>query len=76
MQRIIGYECFLENTFRALCEQLNVPSKMALKFNNQFVSDAMSTTPIGKLLAYDFSNNVVSLREYCLLISTLINLFE
>jgi hypothetical protein len=50
MQRIIGYECFLENTFRALCEQLNVPSKLVLKYNNQFISDAMNATPIGEFL--------------------------
>ncbi|XP_045187445.2 uncharacterized protein LOC123545175 [Mercenaria mercenaria] len=46
MQRIIGYECFLENTFRALCEQLTVPSNFMQKLNTQFISDAMNSTPM------------------------------
>lgn len=47
MQRIIGYECFLENTLRDLCEQLAVPVGQ-YTHNCNFVTDAIKNTPMGK----------------------------
>ena len=40
MQRIIGYECFLENTINNLCEQLGVKKKL-LGVNTNFITEAM-----------------------------------
>lgn len=56
MQRIIGYECFLENTFRDLCDQLGVPAKLVLKMNTQFISDALNNTPIGEFVSFFLGN--------------------
>ncbi|KAL4238715.1 hypothetical protein ACF0H5_003422 [Mactra antiquata] len=62
MQRIIGYECFLENTLRAICKKLEIPLKVVLKGNTQFISDAMKNMPyedffISPMLHVDDSND-------------------
>jgi len=46
MQRIIGYECFLENTVRDLYEQLDVITGL-LTFNCNFITDAIKNSPMG-----------------------------
>lgn len=50
MQRIIGYECFLENTLRTLGEQLGLPSDL-IHISTNFITDAMKNTPMGNYFA-------------------------
>ena len=50
MQRIIGYECFLENTITSLCENLGMKRKM-LGINTNFITEAMKDKKPGKAKA-------------------------
>ncbi|WAR18673.1 hypothetical protein MAR_000511, partial [Mya arenaria] len=45
MQRIIGYECYLENTLTSLCEQLGI-SPASLGINTNFITEAIKNTPM------------------------------
>ncbi|XP_052271001.1 uncharacterized protein LOC127871823 isoform X1 [Dreissena polymorpha] len=45
MQRIIGYECFLENTLNTLSQQLCVP-KTCLTINTNFITEAIKNMPM------------------------------
>ena len=48
MQRIIGYECFLENTITNLCENLGLKRKL-LGINTNFITEAMKDKKPGKV---------------------------
>ena len=48
MQRIIGYECFLENTITILCENLGLKRKL-LGINTNFITEAMKDKKPGKM---------------------------
>ena len=48
MQRIIGYECFLENTITNLCENLGLKRKL-LGINTNFITEAMKDKKPGKM---------------------------
>jgi len=50
MQRIIGYECFLENTLTAICDQIGI-SPDSLNINTNFITDAIRDTPIGSWIS-------------------------
>ena len=47
MQRIIAYECFLENTMTSVCEKLGINPR-SLKMSTNLITDAIKNTPIGK----------------------------
>ena len=49
MQRIIGYECFLENTINNLCEQIGIKKKL-LGINTNFITEAMKDKKPGIII--------------------------